>query len=1192
MSRSPSESVFIYNVPSFVNEVTLTKSLRPILHMSPFIEAHRATPHASPMNFYVHLFPNKQLRQSHLGMGILTFTTPELADLAVAYFSHVKPFQIGNKQLSFKKSKKPPSRALVERLQRTPYSYSPNPKKTFQSRDNRHQNGGNAQALTVRKVQFLYECRDYVFSPEWESPSSPDSAAAIKSFDLRFDETRREIVIQKLEKTGPSTIIRMRHFTIRRVELSSTDMSFILYLTIPPSYERGFTSNGSKVSKQKLIGFDADHIAISPFTWRCIRVALHPPQRSMNLIKTMAEKLNIPITERMFQISHRGRFSSPRRQRLQDWLASINWEVAFQCEKIYREILLDPKEIWNLGEFIEKSVASSLGIQGTVNVLKVFHLKLKRWTPAVGSDETTVYDLYKESEREVASHVNKSFNFGTGTGHFMCHHVNITPSRMLLEGPFPDVSNRILRLYPKHHNHFLRVTFTDEEGLRLHFDRRETDSAGFIHHWVGGVLKKGFNLGGRKYEFLGYSQSALKQYTVYFVSPFKKGNRNINAEYIRGRIGTKWPQELLRCPARFAARLSQAFTATDRGMFIESDQIETIPDIERNGYCFTDGNGLVSPQAADIIYASIHDRRIPRPRITSVFQLRFQGAKGIITVDPTLSGLAIKLRPSMVKFTSNDSEVEIARSFDNPVRFFLNKPLTMILAGLGVPFNVFLKLQRTAVEEAQKSITGFRKSSELFDVHGLGSPFSLSSTFKNLHKFGVPFTKGKYNFIDPFMDTCLQYALHHVLREIKLKGRIPVPGCWKLVGTVDVYNELKENEIFVKIIRGYGSQPEYLEGPVLMAKSPTIHPGDVQIVRAIGPPRRGSRLEHLNNCVVFSQRGYRPLPNKLSGSDLDGDEYDLIPLKDLHPPKIVEPGSYPAAPKKILDHDATISDIADFVVDYILNDMLGIVATNFLLISDKHSIFHADCATLAELHSWAVDFPKNGQPVPANRIPYPEGRLRPDWHAPEVDTKGHADFYKSESILGVLFRDVELPETKQSSTEGKEDPVSNLMSTFDYLSLSNMVLRDSVSKTLQEKLSEHVNLSHTDAVATFASDLFSNFSVELEHIAYTHSLALRTAQRLTEEEVLMGTIVGKTAHPGKRKDKISAMREATLILVKGTLDELAGGSNDSIEAWTNRAWMAWKMSVLKRDKFGARCFGFVALRALFDIIFNFLAVDD
>lgn len=58
----------------------------------------------------------------------------------------------------------------------------------------------------------------------------------------------------------------------------------------------------------------------------------------------------------------------------------------------------------------------------------------------------------------------------------------------------------------------------------------------------------------------------------------------------------------------------------------------------------------------------------------------------------------------------------------------------------------------------------------------------------------------------------------------------------------------------------------------------------------------------------------------LSGSDLDGDEYDLVALKSLHPPSVYNPGKYDSVPRRMLDQACTIEDVADFVVDFINND--------------------------------------------------------------------------------------------------------------------------------------------------------------------------------------------------------------------------------------------------------------------------------
>lgn len=71
-----------------------------------------------------------------------------------------------------------------------------------------------------------------------------------------------------------------------------------------------------------------------------------------------------------------------------------------------------------------------------------------------------------------------------------------------------------------------------------------------------------------------------------------------------------------------------------------------------------------------------------------------------------------------------------------------------------------------------------------------------------------------------------------------------------------------------------GGEPRCLEGTVLISRPPTIHPGDVQLVRAVGRPPAGlEELASLTNVVVMSVKGERPLSNCLGGGDLDGERF-------------------------------------------------------------------------------------------------------------------------------------------------------------------------------------------------------------------------------------------------------------------------------------------------------------------------------
>ena len=106
------------------------------------------------------------------------------------------------------------------------------------------------------------------------------------------------------------------------------------------------------------------------------------------------------------------------------------------------------------------------------------------------------------------------------------------------------------------------------------------------------------------------------------------------------------------------------------------------------------------------------------------------------------------------------------------------------------------------------------------------------------------------------------------LREIKYRSRILVEDALTLYGISDETRWLEEGQVFVTSSRdGFQS---IITGSVVVTRSPALHPGDIQIVEAIEPPK-ASALWDLQNCVVFSQKGIRDLPSMLSGGDLDGD---------------------------------------------------------------------------------------------------------------------------------------------------------------------------------------------------------------------------------------------------------------------------------------------------------------------------------
>jgi hypothetical protein len=206
----------------------------------------------------------------------------------------------------------------------------------------------------------------------------------------------------------------------------------------------------------------------------------------------------------------------------------------------------------------------------------------------------------------------------------------------------------------------------------------------------------------------------------------------------------------------------------------------------------------------------------------------------------------------MIKFDApRTTNIEIARAFDRPGLYFLNRPLIMLLEGLGIPFDVFKKYQDKAVQETRAAAHSLSRAAALFEGHGLGTSYRLPSIMLSLEKLSMNSLPGNL-----FYEKMLEYAINHVLRLLKHYARIPVPGAWTLVGVADVHQYLGPKEIFA-CIKPVNGRTHYLEGPVLISRSPTIHPGDVMIVNAIGIPPPGScfAIEPLPNSVVFSVLG-------------------------------------------------------------------------------------------------------------------------------------------------------------------------------------------------------------------------------------------------------------------------------------------------------------------------------------------------
>jgi RNA-dependent RNA polymerase len=274
---------------------------------------------------------------------------------------------------------------------------------------------------------------------------------------------------------------------------------------------------------------------------------------------------------------------------------------------------------------------------------------------------------------------------------------------------------------------------------------------------------------------------------------------------------------------------------------------------------------------------------------------------------------------------------------------------------------------------------------------------------------------------DPFMMSCLRLWRAWSIKYLKEKARIYVEHGAFVLGCVDEtatlrghFNDAQNTttspkdkaslpEIFLRIESPPSSGKwTVITGVCIIARNPSLHPGDVRVVCAVDKPE----LYHYRNCVVTPQTGDRDIPNMCSGGDLDGDDYLVIWDKDLLPEEWNHPAmNFEGAKPKESDGAVTVDDMTSFFVTYMRYDNLGRIAVAHRYWADARpeGVKDPKCLELANLHSTAVDYMKTGVPAKLPR------HLRiTQWpHWAEVKNKSKSKIYISKKVLGRLYDKVQ-----------------------------------------------------------------------------------------------------------------------------------------------------------------------------------------
>ncbi|GMT01358.1 hypothetical protein PENTCL1PPCAC_23532, partial [Pristionchus entomophagus] len=618
----------------------------------------------------------------------------------------------------------------------------------------------------------------------------------------------------------------------------------------------------------------------------------------------------------------------------------------------------------------------------------------------------------------------------------------VTPTRIIFAGHEEIMGNRVLNKYARDDSHIVRVSFRllqRSSGARV--CRTERGTIRLLCLLVNDAF-----ISGRTYEWLGNSNSQLREQGCYMMHVDPSDRSSGRPSDIRTQMGHF---HLLPNIPKMLARLGQVFTQCkpSESVLCPSDVGKT-PDYSggRNAagkqYVFSDGVGRISAS-----HATTLSREHGMPSVSSAFQIRFQGDKGLICMDPSIDernsllkmmgkqeeGKKIFVRPSMIKFQvmeDQQSTLEIVKSSYSSAAF-LNRPF----------INILCQVSEKQSDESHKRIKGRVKEllhSQLRE--SIQSLYVERKAHDTIRETSFPlamevFTRssGVSLTMEPFFRALLHANMKYFLqRQLqKMAIRLPSSSARSMFGVVDDTGIVQYGQIFCQYTgcmsktgrgrpKSIGNRKGLiLTGPTVITKNPCISSGDVRMFEAVDIPA----LRHRVDVVVFPMHGPRPHPDEMAGSDLDGDEYLVIWDEQLFLERNEEASIFPmdedkekwAIPKGDngeVDWMKCEERKADFFAEAIVSGQPGMLCTAHLSVSDLYGLNSKTSISLAMKIAQTLDYQKSGvqpermtvddveDPEDDERvIPAEKSLWKPDYLRKYKDAG-----YESRGILGEAFR--------------------------------------------------------------------------------------------------------------------------------------------------------------------------------------------
>jgi hypothetical protein len=474
---------------------------------------------------------------------------------------------------------------------------------------------------------WTYSSSQLVFSPQYRDT---------RSGSLLFGENAVALLLSPADDHGREHRIDIAYYTIQSVVVGhQSDPTVTFALTYPPRlYELPgvmdqFASmvlnsrQQRQLPKTRLESLTAAHSRVvgSCFVYRMKFRLSHDVSAVMRVLRgnrkiqrhvsmtTPYETTTLPFETQLDRLA--AALQTP----------SIPFRVKFQVQRLATDGYLPPIVVAKLFPHIV-SLVEDHGPAIVSEGIRRFSSSIEFPGPGVEGHRFQTTQLLK-TLKECVERFRMEYSVldiqGKNQHLVLVHRVSVTPAGIYLDGPDLEVSNRVIRQYSTHSDHFIRVEFADEDGSPLAHDSRTSNERIYDNKYRE-TLRKSITIAGMVFKFLGFSHSSLRSQTCWFCAPFVHNDgRLILAPIIIKNLGNF--SEIMS-PARCAARIGQAFSDTSGAIPIKPENLRRIPDIERHSRVFSDGCGTISSALLKKVWAGWSASKKSQP---TVLQIRFQG---------------------------------------------------------------------------------------------------------------------------------------------------------------------------------------------------------------------------------------------------------------------------------------------------------------------------------------------------------------------------------------------------------------------------------------------------------------------------------------------------------------------------------------------------------------------------------------